>query len=74
MSKFYSCKRKKVITGNQLLFFSQAKKKLTQQVGKLNHRSRIATSRSQKDIRTESLFTATPGIRTCDLWDANAPL
>jgi hypothetical protein len=42
--------------------------------GKLNERSRTATSHSQQQIRTESKFTATAGIRTCELRDASAPL
>jgi hypothetical protein len=46
----------------------------TQQTGKLNEPSRTATSRSQQQIRTESEFTATTGIRACDLRDASAPL
>jgi hypothetical protein len=48
-------------------------KYVTQQTGKLNERSRTATFRSQQQIRTESYFTATTGIRTCDLQDASAP-
>jgi hypothetical protein len=46
----------------------------TRQKGKFNVRSRTATSRSQQQIRTKSYFTATAGIRTCDLWDASATL
>jgi hypothetical protein len=42
--------------------------------GKLNEeRSRTTTSRSQQQIRTESKFTATAGIRTRDHRDAGAP-
>jgi hypothetical protein len=48
--------------------------RLTRQTGKLNEeRSRTTTSRSQQQIRTESKFTATAGIRTRDHRDAGAP-
>jgi hypothetical protein len=40
--------------------------RVTRQTGKLNERSRTTTSRSQQQICTESKFTATAGIRTCD--------
>jgi hypothetical protein len=36
-------------------------------------RPRTTTSRSQQQIRTESKFTATAGIRTRDHRDAGAP-
>jgi hypothetical protein len=36
--------------------------RVTWQTGKLNERSHTTTSRSQQQIRTESLFTATAGI------------
>jgi hypothetical protein len=39
--------------------------RVTRQTGKLNERSRTATSRSQQQIRTESEFTDTAGIRIC---------
>jgi hypothetical protein len=47
---------------------------VTQQTGNYNERSRTATSRSQQQIRTKRWFTATAGIRTCDLRDVSAPL
>jgi hypothetical protein len=48
--------------------------RVTRQTGKLNEeRSRTTTSRSQQQIRTESKFTATAGIRTRDYRDAGAP-
>jgi hypothetical protein len=46
----------------------------SRQTGKLNEeRSRTTTSRSQQQIRMESKFTATAGIRTRDHRDAGAP-
>jgi hypothetical protein len=48
--------------------------RVKRQTGKLNERSRTPTSCSQQQIRMESYFTATAGIRTRDHRDAGAPL
>jgi hypothetical protein len=61
------------LLGGSLALRAECVTRVTRQTGKLNEeRSRTTTSRSQQQIRTESKFTATAGIRTSDLRDASA--